>query len=53
MIYLNGMVGSVIVLMLLAMYPEGGIKESVTEYSLISNAQELLISITIGLLIAQ
>jgi len=51
--YLNGMGGSVILLMLLAMYPEGGIKESVTEYSLISNAQEFLISITIGLLIAQ
>ena len=51
--YLNGMGGSVILLMLLAMYPEGGIKESVTEYSLISNTQEFLISITIGLLIAQ
>lgn len=51
--YLNGIGGSVIVLMLLSMYPEGGIEESITEYSLISNAQELLISIAIGLLIAQ
>ena len=51
--YLNGMGGSVILLMLLAMYPEGGIEESITEYSLYSNAQEFLISITIGLLTAQ
>jgi hypothetical protein len=45
--------GSVILLMLLAMYPEGGIGETITEYSLSSSIQELTIAIVIGLLIGQ
>ena len=35
------------------MYPEEGVIESVNEYSLFANIQEILISLAIGLLITQ
>lgn len=51
--YLNGMGGCITLLILLAMYPEDGIGESINEYSTISNLQEFLKSVIIGLLLAQ
>jgi len=51
--YLNGTGGAIILLILLSMYPEEGVRESVNEYSLFANIQEILISLAIGLLITQ
>tara|TARA_B110001452_G_C15225256_1_gene424679 strand:- start:111 stop:1055 length:945 start_codon:yes stop_codon:yes gene_type:complete len=51
--YLNGTGGAIILLMLLSMYPQDGINETVNEYLLIENIQELVTSMVIGLLITQ
>ena len=51
--FLNGMGGCITLLILLAMYPEGGVVETVNDYSTLSNLQELFKSLIIGLLIAQ
>jgi hypothetical protein len=51
--YLNGTGGAIILLILLAMYPEEGVRETVNEYSLFANFQELTFALAIGLLITQ
>ena len=51
--YLNGMGGCIILLLLLALYPEGGVNESIYEYTTMSNMQEFLEAVIIGLLLAQ
>ena len=51
--YLNGMGGCITLLILLAMYPEGGIFETVNDYSTLSNLQEILKSAIIGFLLGQ
>ena len=51
--YLNGMGGVVIFVILLAIFPEEGLHETINGYSRVSNILELVISLSIGLLIAQ
>ena len=51
--YLNGLGGCITLLILLGMYPEEGIIDTVNEYSALSNLQETLKSVIIGLLLAQ
>ncbi|MBT7244532.1 MAG: hypothetical protein HN874_03680 [Euryarchaeota archaeon] len=51
--YLNGLGGCITLLILLAMYPEEGIIDTVNDYSTLSNLQEILKSVIIGLLLAQ
>ncbi|RJU86202.1 MAG: hypothetical protein DWC02_05020 [Candidatus Poseidoniales archaeon] len=51
--YLNGMSGGIILLLLLALYPEEGVYESVNEYTTSSNLQEFVKAVIIGLLLAQ
>ncbi len=51
--YLNGTGGAIILLILLSMYPQGGLNETVNEYSLMGNFLQLVISVIIGLLVAQ
>ena len=51
--FLNGIGGCITLLILLAMYPEGGVVETVNDYSTLSNLQELLKSSIIGFLLAQ
>jgi hypothetical protein len=50
---LNGLGGSIILVILLAMFPEDGLHETIHEFSIFQNIRELVISLSIGLLIAQ
>ena len=51
--YLNGFAGAITFVLLLAMYPEDGIKETVNEYSTIEGISAVIESILVGLILAQ
>ena len=51
--YLNGFAGAITFVLLLAMYPEDGIKETVNEYSTIEGVSAVIESILVGLILAQ
>ncbi|MBT4066930.1 MAG: hypothetical protein HOE76_06920 [Euryarchaeota archaeon] len=50
---LNGIGGSIILIILLSMFPEDGLQGTIHDYSVFENIRELVISLSIGLLIAQ
>ena len=51
--YLNGFGGAITFVLLLAMYPEDGIKETVNEYSIVDGIYAVIESLLVGLILAQ